>query len=44
MYLPVSVKGRKISALVDTGAACSFVSKKLSNQFRLRLSADISKV
>ena len=41
MYLPVHVTGVAVSALVDTGASCSFVSVKFATMSRLHIDRDV---
>ena len=44
LYLPVHVTGMALSALVDTGASCSFVSAKFAAMSKLHIEHDVPMV
>ena len=44
MYLPVHVTGMAVSALVDTGASCSFVSVRIAAMAKLHVERDVPMV
>ena len=44
LYLPVYVTGMAVSALVDTGAGCSFVSAEFAAMIKLHVKRDVPMV